>query len=151
MMEYRRHAKSEVAFLFLFIFLLAPPLWAQSGREAFSKINSLPLSERAAIHNIDFIFGCDYVFQDRFDSSEDYFSGQGRWLPGIVWETNFVADARSFQLLDRSERGAGGQLSHFELSNNTMCAHISQFPVGTYKKAQRRRRAGALPGASLGQ
>lgn len=89
------------------------------------------------IHNIDFIFGCDYAFKDRFNSEGDYFSGEGRWLPGLVWETNFVPDARSFQLLDRSERGAGGSLAHFELSSNTMCAHISQFPVGTYKKAHR--------------
>lgn len=89
------------------------------------------------IHNIDFIFGCDYAFKDRFNSEGDYFSGEGRWLPGLVWETNFVPDARGFQLLDRSERGAGGSLAHFELSSNTMCAHISQFPVGTYKKAHR--------------
>jgi hypothetical protein len=109
-----------------------------SGSEParFVGVTSAPIMVNL-IHNIDFIFGCDYVFKDRFDSKEDYFSGEGRWLPGLMWETNFVPDARSFQLLDRSERGAGGSLSHFELSNNTMCAHISQFPVGTYKKTHR--------------
>lgn len=124
--------------------LFSPPfnVWHQhfngSGSEParWVGVTSAPIMINL-IHNIDFIFGCDYVFKDRFNSEESYFSGVGRWLPGLVWETNYVTDARAFQLLERSERGAGGSLAHFELSNNTMCAHISQFPVGTYKKAHR--------------
>ncbi|OGQ77658.1 MAG: hypothetical protein A3F90_16905 [Deltaproteobacteria bacterium RIFCSPLOWO2_12_FULL_60_19] len=124
--------------------LFSPPFnaWHQhfngSGSEParFVGVTSAPIMMNL-IHNTDFIFGCDYHFKDRFNSEGDYFNGEGRWLPGLVWETNFVADARSFQLMDRKERGAGGQLAHFELSGNTMCGHIAQFPVGTYKKAHR--------------
>ena len=124
--------------------LFSPPFnaWRQhfngSGSEParLLAVTSAPIMINL-IHNINFIFNCKHAFKDRFDSEQDYFSGAGSWLPGLVWETNFVPDARSFQLLDRSERGAGGSLAHFELSNNTMCAHISQFPVGTYKKAHR--------------
>ena len=124
--------------------LFSPPFnaWRQhfngSGSEParLLGVTSAPIMINL-IHNIDFIFCCDYAFKNRFNSEADYFSGTGRWLPGLVWETNFVADARAFQLLDRGERGAGGSLVHLELSNNTMCGHISQFPAGTYKKAHR--------------
>jgi hypothetical protein len=61
----------------------------------------------------------------------------GNWRPGLVRETNFISDARSFRLLDGSVRGAGSSLVCFELSNNTLCGHIAEFPVGTYKKAHR--------------
>jgi iron(III) transport system substrate-binding protein len=44
----QRCGKTETAFLIFFFFALATPLWAQSGKEAFSKINALPPEERAA-------------------------------------------------------------------------------------------------------
>ena len=78
-----------------------------------------------------------FSFKDRFDSQDGYFSGQGKSYSGRVWETNFVPDVRGFVLKDWKERGAGGRNIMFELSDNTMCSHISEFPVGTYKKAHR--------------
>jgi oxalate decarboxylase/phosphoglucose isomerase-like protein (cupin superfamily) len=42
---------------------------------------------------------------------------------------------RNLKLLEWKERGAGGSQVRFEISENTMCGHVSQFPVGTYKKA----------------
>jgi quercetin dioxygenase-like cupin family protein len=124
--------------------LFSPPFnaWRQhfngSGTEParFVGVTSAPIMINL-LHNIDFIFNCDYVFKDRFNGEQNYFSNSGNWQPGLVWETNFISDARSFRLLDRSVRGAGSSLVCFELSNNTLCGHIAQFPVGTYKKAHR--------------
>jgi len=98
------------------------------------------------LHNHDFIFNNDFTFTDRFDAREGYFNGQGTLhagdyrglkFAGNVWETNFVPDARSFKLLEYKERGAGGSNIKFELSENSTACHISEFPVGTYKKAHR--------------
>jgi mannose-6-phosphate isomerase-like protein (cupin superfamily) len=89
------------------------------------------------LHNSEFIFGCPYVFRDRYDGRADYFDGSGTLWTGRVWETNFVADVRRFQLKDWKERGAGGKNIRFEFANNTMVSHVSEFPVGTYKKGHR--------------
>lgn len=89
------------------------------------------------IHNTEFLFNCPYDFLDRFDGRDGYFGGEGTLYPGRVWDTNFVADVHRFRLHDWAERGAGGKNVMFEFANNTLCAHISEFPVGTYKKAHR--------------
>ncbi|TMI82511.1 MAG: cupin domain-containing protein [Bacillati bacterium ANGP1] len=89
------------------------------------------------IHNTEFLFNCPFDFLDRFDGRAGYFGGEGTLYPGRVWDTNFVADVRRFQLHDWAERGAGGKNVMFEFANNALCAHVSEFPVGTYKKAHR--------------
>jgi oxalate decarboxylase/phosphoglucose isomerase-like protein (cupin superfamily) len=91
-------------------------------------------------HNLDFVFGNTFAFADRFTGEDDFFSGDGRRLRArrnLVLETNFVSDVRSLELIGGAERGAGGRLILLELANNTMAAHVSEFPVGTYKKAHR--------------
>jgi hypothetical protein len=52
------------------------------------------------LHSTDFIFNCDYVFTDRFNSQTDYFSSPGTWYAGRTWQTNFVADVKNLKLLD---------------------------------------------------
>ncbi|MEV7680102.1 cupin domain-containing protein [Streptomyces sp. NPDC088341] len=83
-----------------------------------------------------FIFDCPYDFPSRFSGADGYFSGEGT-LTGRLWETNFVPDVRDFPLVEYRERGAGGTNVQFKLARNTMMAHVSEFPVGTYKKAHR--------------
>jgi quercetin dioxygenase-like cupin family protein len=92
-------------------------------------------------HNPRFVFETAFVFDDRFAGQADYFSGGtmyrnergNRW----IWETNFVPDTRGIELYSAQDRGADGRTISFELAHNTMAAHISEFPLGTYKKAHR--------------
>jgi mannose-6-phosphate isomerase-like protein (cupin superfamily) len=88
-------------------------------------------------HNYDFTFNNPFSFSDRFGGEEGYFSGDGTLYKRRVWETNFVADAINMPLYEWKERGGGGRNVMFELTQNTTAAHISEFQVGTYKKAHR--------------
>jgi quercetin dioxygenase-like cupin family protein len=93
-------------------------------------------------HNLEFVFNCPFAFTDRFDGRADYFSTEGREHVNPrggqhVFETNFVSDTHAVPLYARQARGAGGRMAFFELADNTLTTHISQFPVGTYKKAHR--------------
>jgi mannose-6-phosphate isomerase-like protein (cupin superfamily) len=91
-------------------------------------------------HNDDFIFNNPFVFRDRFSSENGYFDGEGKlWkrARNKIWETNFVRDVRTIELHTWSERGANGRNVLFELAQNSTSAHVSEFPVGTYKKAHR--------------
>lgn len=88
-------------------------------------------------HNLDFVFNCDYAFTDRYRSEDDYFSSKGKAIAEKLWDSNFIRDVRSFELKDSRERGANGRGILLEIANNLMSAHISEFPVGTYKKAHR--------------
>jgi oxalate decarboxylase/phosphoglucose isomerase-like protein (cupin superfamily) len=89
-------------------------------------------------HNADFVFGNEWEFLDRFDPrSEGYFSGKGEVFGRFFMSTNFVPDTRTITLADYKERGKGSTNMKFDLAKNTMGAHISEFPVGTYKKGHR--------------
>jgi oxalate decarboxylase/phosphoglucose isomerase-like protein (cupin superfamily) len=84
--------------------------------------------------DLDFIFGCDHDFKNRFNGEPDYFSAKGEQR-GLLLQTNFVADAVNLPLISAKERGAGGGHIRFNMAKGSMSSHISQFPVGTYKKA----------------
>jgi mannose-6-phosphate isomerase-like protein (cupin superfamily) len=89
-------------------------------------------------HNHRFIFENDFTFTDRFSTEEeDYFSSAGqRWSDKL--SVNFIPDTRTIELSDRKSRGAGGNRHVlFDLVGNVMMAHISEFGVGSYKKAHR--------------
>lgn len=90
------------------------------------------------IHDSRFLFENDFAFTSRYSGEDGYFNGaNGKLHPGGMWESNFITDARNMKLCDRKDRGAGGATMMLELADNTMCAHIAEFPVGTYKKAHR--------------
>lgn len=88
-------------------------------------------------HNLDFIFKNGFIFRDRFNSQQNFFTSQGKFLKNNVWETNFIPDVTKFTLTDNKQRGAGGRSIRFEMSDSTMAPHMSEFPPGTYKKAHR--------------
>jgi len=91
-------------------------------------------------HNADFIFNNNFVFKDRYAGENDYFSEKGELVEissRPVWEGNFIKDVRSFKIPSFEQMGKEMMWSNFELSENTMEAHISGFTPGTYKKAHR--------------
>jgi gentisate 1,2-dioxygenase len=88
--------------------------------------------------NIDFIFGNDFSFKDRFNGEDGYYNGEGREIVTYrTWESNLIADVRDFRLKDRSLRGQGAKGIRLHLAANTMSAHIEQYPSGTYPKGHR--------------
>jgi mannose-6-phosphate isomerase-like protein (cupin superfamily) len=91
-------------------------------------------------HNERFVFDSDFEFIERAGKNE-YFAGEGDLItvrPGNhMWETNFVPDLGSIELKKWGDRGAGGTNIMFVLADGTMHAHISEMPVGTYKKGHR--------------
>ena len=88
-------------------------------------------------HNLDFVFENNFAFIDRFDpSDEDYFNREGKLHGRFFMSTNFVPNTYDVQLKDYRERGESTNMK-FDLAGQTMAAHISEFPVGTYKKAHR--------------
>ena len=87
-----------------------------------------------AFGDLDFVFNTRYDFKDRFNGEPDYFANRGEQR-GLLLDTNFVADAVNLPLIAAKERGAGGGHIRFSMAKGHMNSHISQFPVGTYKKA----------------
>jgi len=103
----------------------------------FLAVTSAPLMIDL-LHNISFIFGCDYKFGDRFDGQADYFvpTAKREIVGGFYnWESNFIADARG-ALVDPSEaKGFGVRITSFDMGGSTLVGHIAEWPVGRYHKA----------------
>jgi mannose-6-phosphate isomerase-like protein (cupin superfamily) len=101
--------------------------------------NNLPLVINL-YRNDKFVFNNGAKFPER-DSGADYFSGEGEMIPKMpgrnMWETNFVPALDTFELIKWEKRGAGGSNIMFSLADGTMHAHVSEMPVGTYKKGHR--------------
>ena len=88
-------------------------------------------------HNERAVFDSPIVFDDRFAGQGDFFANPGRYVGGRLWRTNFVPDVREFALVTWKARGAGAKSFHLSMADNTMACHLSEFEVGTYKKAHR--------------
>ena len=131
--------------------LFSPPLntWFQlfngSGAEParFLSVTTAPLALNL-FHNTHFIFNSDYNFTDRFDGNDGYFTQTKEPVRAYVWETNFVSNLGTFvprsslEATGRVERrGVGIRRAIFEMAGNVLCAHISEWKPGVYKKAHR--------------
>jgi len=106
-----------------------------SGKEAarFASVTNGP-SVINLYEDMAFVFNTPYDFKNRFSGEPDYFDNKGE-QKGLLLETNFVADAVNLPLISARERGAGGGHIRFNMAKGSMNSHISQFPIGTYKKA----------------
>jgi oxalate decarboxylase/phosphoglucose isomerase-like protein (cupin superfamily) len=91
-------------------------------------------------HNEQFVFNSDFAFCDRYDGEGDYFNvGDRRYLAANnrqwIWETNFIPDARKTAIDGQEQKGAGVNLTQFEIADNTLIGHLAEWPVGRYHKA----------------
>jgi oxalate decarboxylase/phosphoglucose isomerase-like protein (cupin superfamily) len=123
------------------IFAIPLNAWHQhfngSGREParYVAVTNCP-SVLNLYDDVNFVFNTRYDFKQRFAGEPDYFSGKGE-QKGFLLTTNFVPDAVNLPLIEAKERGAGGGHIRFNMARGSIASHISQFPVGTYKKAHR--------------
>ncbi len=121
------------------IFAIPLNTWHQhfngSGKNAarFVSVTNAPVIINA-FGDTDFVYNTAHDFKNRFAGESDYFANKGE-QKGLLLDTNFVADAINLPLISAKERGAGGGHIRFSMAKGSMNSHISQFPVGTYKKA----------------
>lgn len=137
--------------------VIGPPLnaWRQHFNGGDQPVRFLAITNAPVVidlfHNSDFVFNNDYVFRDRYDGEPDFFgtgpdklrhkrtSAQESEQAGGVftWDSGLLPDARTIGLKVSKERGRVNSRIELQLAENTMQAHISEFGVGTYKKAHR--------------
>ncbi len=91
-------------------------------------------------HNEQFVFNSDYAFNERYDGEQQFFEPRNdRYLAANnrqwIWETNFIPDARKTLIDAQEQKGAGVNITQFEISNNTLIGHLAEWPMGRYHKA----------------
>ncbi len=138
--------------------LFSPPLnvWRQHtnrGRTParLMAVTDLPLM-MDIFHSAEFIFNNDFVFCDRYNHQPDYFTfneskrqgkgtaatfGEGERGKVVMVDTGFVPDVNNLELYEARSRGLKNKSVEISLSDNVLQNHISQFEVGTYKRAHR--------------
>lgn len=136
-------AGQQVAFEWQAGSLFAIPLntWHQhynlSGIEPAKFVSSTNLPPVLNLYDdVDFVFNTHRDFPHRFNGEQDYFAAKEE-TKGLLLDTNFVPDALALRLISAKERGAGGGHIRFSMARGSMNSHISEFPVGTYKKGHR--------------
>lgn len=115
---------------------------AQGDKPARYVAVTLALPMMNIFNNEDFIFKNPFQFTERYAGEKEYFSGEGKLFKDRtsmikIWESNFIPDVNKLDLFEWKERGGGGKSMMFQFAEGVITAHISQFDVGTYKKAHR--------------
>ncbi|MCH6556356.1 MAG: hypothetical protein IH797_07115 [Chloroflexi bacterium] len=103
-------------------------------------VTTAPTTLRQFHWNEEFIYDCPIAFTDRYGPNSNYYTADGtmwRNNNNHVWESNFVPDAPNMKLFEWKERGGGGRNVMLQMGEGNLIAHISEFQVGTYKKAHR--------------
>ncbi|HWG03535.1 MAG TPA: hypothetical protein VG271_00850, partial [Beijerinckiaceae bacterium] len=117
-----------------------------SGQESarLSCTSNAPLTINL-YHNLDAVFDNPLHFPDRI-GKPNLFEGEGDHIEFHrgknvamlnVWETNFVPDLSDFKLYELDARGKASRNVYFLLANGTLHSHMSEIPVGRYKKGHR--------------
>ena len=109
---------------------------SRAERALYIEVSAAPLV-LDLFRNEDFVFNNAYRFRERFPGDAGSFTHEPRHLGGRLYQTNFIADVRTHPLVPWNERGRGSNNATFEIVGNALICHISEFPVGTYKKAHR--------------
>jgi len=137
--------------------VIGPPLntWRQHRNRGPGPARLLAITNAPVVidlfHNLDFVFNNDYVFRDRYSGDAEAFGAgtshlrhkdtnpeESEQKGGVnTWDSAYIPDARSLGLFRSAERGKANSRIELQLADNTMQAHISEFEVGTYKKAHR--------------
>jgi len=107
-----------------------------SERALYAEVSAAPLV-MDLFRNDEFVFNNPARFPERFQGEAGYFSGEAKHLGGRLFETNFISDVRTYPLRPWAERGRDSNNATFEIGENALICHISEFPVGMYKKAHR--------------
>ena len=74
---------------------------------------------------------------DCSNEETNYFTHKGDLSKKRISDITFVPNVETFTLKDWVLREKGGKSIKFELASNTIIVHISEYPIGTYKKAHR--------------
>ena len=82
----------------------------------------------------EFVFNCTNTFPDRFDPHDElYFTGQSTRLGVRLSQSNFIPSVLQMNLEDYNHRGPGTNM-YVLMAGGRFVAHVSEFPVATYKK-----------------
>lgn len=138
--------------------LFSPPMnvWRQHSNRGTTPARLLSVSDAPLIldlfHNADFIFNNGFVFRDRYNNEPDFFTvnpskvrmagsaatfGEGERGAVGVLETGLIPNVNEIELYEAKARGFRNKSAELILSDNSMQTHISEFGVGTYKRAHR--------------
>ncbi len=82
-------------------------------------------------------YSLDYALRDRYDAEEDFARVNDR-IVGRFYKRNFVEDVLDVFMPSWEYRGRGNRTVEWVMgSNNMTYTHMSEFPIGMYKKAHR--------------